>query len=309
MPRPRKRNDSGHKQPNAPAPRRASSAPSPAAPELIDPRWLLRALGIVFAVALLLAYATLCLLYYQGQWQIVLHPSRTVSATPASLGLPFSDLHFGVDATGTPQLTGWYIPADNATGADTALMLHGADVSMADALPRALTLHSAGLNVLLFDYGGYGKSAGQHPTQNSMQADAASALNFLVNTQHISPQHIVLYGQGVGASLAAQLAAQHHDFAALILDEPDGDLYLRAAHDPRSRLVPARVLFNETFPLRLPLLSISTPRLLINYSTNSPALHSIPAPTMIVELPTHNDPALVSSIRRFLDTYVTQSGH
>lgn len=142
-----------------------------------------------------------------------------------------------------------------------------------------------------------------------MEADAASALNFLINTQHIAPHHIILYGQGVGASLAAQLADQHHDLAALILDEPDGDLYQRAAHDPRSRLVSTRLLFNETFPLATPLLNSSAPKLLITYSPAPPLDHSIPPATMTVELPTPNDPALPSSIRRFLDTYVTHANH
>ncbi len=239
----------------------------------------------------------------------MLHPSRTVAVTPASLGLNFTDLHFGVDATGTPQLTGWYIPAANATSADTALMLHGGDGSMADALPRAFTLHNAGLNVLLFDYRGYGKSTAQHPTQASMQADAASALNFLINTEHIPPQHIVLYGQGIGASLAGELAAQHHELSALILDEPDGDLYARAAHDPRSRLVPARLLFNESFPLAAPLLTSA------HRSCSSPIPPALAPPsplrlsTMTVELPSHKDPRLPAYIRRFLDTYVTHTGH
>jgi hypothetical protein len=305
MPAPRKRNSSPRPQPT---PRTAT--PQSATPELVDPKWILKALGIVLFVALLCAWGTLCLLYYQGQWQLVLHPSRNVATTPASIGLNFTELRFADDATGLPQLNGWLIPAaaGNALtpSAPTALVLHGADGSIADALPRALTLHNAGLNVLLFDYRGYGRSVGQHPTEATMQQDSDAALNWLLSTQHIPSQNTILYGKGIGASLAVTLAAQHHDIPAIILDAPDGDLAGRVIHDPHSSLVPAGLLFHETFPLAEPLRTLTTPKLLISY-TNAQhppaALANAADPKLTIELPSPNDPTLISAIQRFLDLY------
>jgi pimeloyl-ACP methyl ester carboxylesterase len=281
---------------------------------MIDPRWLLKALAITLAVALLLAWGTLCLLWYQGQWQLVLHPSRTVATTPASVGLNFTELHFADDATGVPQLHGWLIPAapaDTLTpAAPTALLLHAADGSIADALPRALTLHNAGLNVLLFDYRGYGRSVGQHPTEATMQQDAAAALNWLIATQHIPPQNIILYGNGIGASLAVTLATQHHDIPAVILDAPDGDLTDRVAHDPHSSLVPARLLFHETFPLAEPLRTLTTPKLLISYASSTPStLANAADPKTTIELPSLNNPTLIPTIQRFVDEYISHPTH
>src|SRR5580704_13578670 len=123
MPAPRKTNTPRNS-------RTPQSSQQSATPEMIDPRWLLKVLAITHAVALLLAWGTLCLLWYQGQWQLVLHPSRTVATTPASVGLNFTELHFADDATGVPQLNGWLIPAAANTftpSAPTALLLHGAD--------------------------------------------------------------------------------------------------------------------------------------------------------------------------------------
>ncbi len=315
MPPPSKRNSSSHPQPT---PRKSTSRLS-GPPDLIDPRWILKALAIVLVVALLCAWGTLCLLWYQGQWQLVLHPSRTVATTPASLGLNFTELHFDDDATGLPQLNGWLIPASGSTttpSAPTALILHSADGSIgargsdSAALPRALLLHNAGLNVLLFDYRGYGRSVGQHPTQTTMQQDADAALNFLISTQHLAPSQIILYGQGIGASLAVQLAAQHHDIPAIILDAPDGDLTDRVAHDPHSSLVPARLLFHEDFPLAQPLRTLTTPKLLISY-TNAQhpptALANAADPKTTIELPSPNDPELLPAIQRFVDLYVTHT--
>jgi hypothetical protein len=305
MPAPRKRNSPHHKQSPAPSKaqptrRVASSAPAPV-PEVVDPRWLLSALGIVFGVALLLSWGTLCLLYYQGQWQLVLHPSRVVSTTPASVGLAFTPVRFGPDVTGQPQLSGWYIPA-RLTSMPTVLMLHGADGSESAALPEALTLHNADLNVLLFDYRGYGASTGQHPSESSMQQDAEAALNYLTSTLRNGPSGLIVYGQGLGASLAVQLSAQHQQVSAVILDAPDGDFLNRAAHDPRSRLVPARLLFNQTFPLAAPLGTLRKPKLLISYgNTAPPALANAADPKVTLELPSSDDPRLVPAIQRFVD--------
>jgi pimeloyl-ACP methyl ester carboxylesterase len=255
-----------------------------------------------------LAWGTLCLLWYQGQWQLVLHPSRKVAATPASVGLKFTELHFADDATGQPQLDGWVIPASGETltpSVPTALVLHSGDGNIADALPRALALHNAGLNVLLFDYRGYGRSVGAHPTESSMQQDAEAVLAFLTSTQHIPAQQIILYGQGIGASLAVQLAANHREIPALILDAPDGDLTNRVVHDAHSFLVPARLLFHEDFPLAAPLHTLPTPKLLITYVNSTPApLANAANPKVTLELPSPNDPKLIPAIQRFLDQYL-----
>ena len=271
--------------------------------QLVDPRWILKALFTVIVVALILTYGTLCLLFSQGQWQLVLHPSRTVAATPASAGLAFSEVHFFPGPSGEPQLDGWLIPATSA--APTALMLHGGDGSMADALPDALTLHKAGLNVLLFDYRGFGRSAGRHPDESSMQDDSDAALQFLAATQHTALPSIVVYGSGLGASLAVRLATNHHEIPAIILDSPDGDFEERARKDPRARLVPTRWLFNQTFPLAAPLQQLTTPKLLITFNTqHSPAVQHAADPKITVELPGRDGAALVSAIQRFVDQYV-----
>jgi uncharacterized protein len=238
---------------------------------LIEVAWIIKALAAVFLVALLCAYATICVLFSHAQWQLVLHPSRTVTTTPAALNLPFTEVHFGIDETAIPQLTGWWIPSDIATQ-NTALILHAADGSVADALPSAQLLHAQHLNVLLFDYRGYGQSLGQHPTQTSMQADADSALTYLTTTRSIPASSVAIYGTGIGASLAVQLCAQNPTIPALILQSPDGDFTDRAAHDPRSKIVPFSLLFNQTFPLAAPLQTLPTPKLTLPTPPNQAAL-------------------------------------
>jgi hypothetical protein len=238
---------------------------------LVEIAWILKALAAVFFVAFLCAYATICILFSRSQWQLVLHPSHTVATTPASVHLPFTEVHFGVDNTGLPQLTGWWLPSESPTH-NTALILHAADGSIADALPAAQLLHAQHLNVLLFDYRGYGDSLGQHPTQGSMQADAATALTYLTTTRSLPASSIVIYGTGLGAPLAVHLCAQNPTLPALILQSPDGDLTDRARHDPRSKIVPFTLLFDQPFPLAEPLRILPTPKLLLTTPPNPAAL-------------------------------------
>jgi pimeloyl-ACP methyl ester carboxylesterase len=277
--------------------------------ELVDPRFLLKALGGVILVSLILAYITLCVIFSHSQWQLVLQPSRVVAKTPTSADLPFSEVHFGVDSSGEPQLDGWWIPSSNPAS-PTILFLHGASGSISDTIDSAIPLHDARLNILLFDYRGFGRSEGQHPTQDLMQADAESALTYLTATRRIPTSQIIVYGSGLGGSLATKLAADHPQLPALILDNPDGDLAPRAAHDTRARLVPTSLLFHEDFPLAAPLHQLTTPKLLISNSsgiTPPAVLQQAADPKMTVELP-NSDPTLVQkAVARFLSNYVQQA--
>jgi fermentation-respiration switch protein FrsA (DUF1100 family) len=275
MPNNPQKNSPSKSLPKAPrlAPRydpQRGSAPPEMIP-LVEVAWILKALAVVVFAAFLCAYATICVLFSHTQWQLVLHPSRTVATTPASLNLPYSEVHFGVDNSGLPQLTGWWLPSDTPTP-HTALILHAADGSIANALPAAQLLHNQHLNVLLFDYRGYGHSLGQHPTQASMEADAATALTYLTTTRSLPASSIVVYGTGLGASLAVHLCAQNLNLPALILQAPDGDLTDRVRHDPRSKLVPFTLLFNQPFPLSEPLRNLPTPKLILTIPANPTSL-------------------------------------
>jgi hypothetical protein len=84
-------------------------------PPQISGKWLLRALVISLVTAAACAYLTLCLLFYQGQWQIVFHPSRTITSTPGTVGLRFDEVRFDATESGELQLEGWWIPAEPAS--------------------------------------------------------------------------------------------------------------------------------------------------------------------------------------------------
>jgi len=232
------------------------------APLLVDPKWLLRTIGLLIGAALVCGYLTLCLLFWQGQWQLVLHPAETGPVlTPAAAQMKFDDLRFDLTPAGQPLLHGWWIPG-GANAATTVLYLHSGDGTLTEALPRLVELHEAGVNVLAFDYRGYGQSAGPHPTQLDMQQDAEAAWEYLAQERKVAPQTIVPYGDGVGASLAVQVAAAHGS-SAVILSDPDFDVREIVRRDPRTRLIPVKLLFHEDFPLEPTLGTLQAQKLVL----------------------------------------------
>jgi pimeloyl-ACP methyl ester carboxylesterase len=280
--------------------------PKQAGPEIVDPRWLLTAGVVAVVVALLCALALLWTAFYYTQWQYVLAPSRAVAANPSADGLAFTEVHFGVDATGQPQIDGWWIPADTLTN-PTVLLLHAGNGSISDALPQMRNLHDVNLNVLLFDYRGFGRSGGTHPTQALMQADAESALNYLHETRRIDLSHILVYGNGLGASIAISLCASHREIPAVILESPLGDTEPQVLSDTRTKLIPVRLLFHEQFPLDVPLETLATPKLVISYAAAPSPLNrsQFSDPKMTVELNSPSDTtALHNALLRFLDSYM-----
>jgi len=293
-----------------PTPKAAARRQQPASPETVSPLWLVKAIAVTILAALFCGYLTFCFLFYQGQWQLILHPTRTTAGPLSIAGTPYQLIHFGPDESAIPQLTGWWIPSspDGRYTQTTLLFLPGSDGSLQDSIPTLASLHNLGINIFAFDYRGYGQSASTHPSQQNMTRDADSAWQYLTTSRSIPAQHIVPYGTGVGASLAAQLAIEHPALPALILDSPHTDLLDTALRDPRTHLLPARLLFHESFPLIEPLANLRTPKLLISRAASSDkAFRAASDPKITVEFPIASEALYNQTLARFLDQYVAPS--
>jgi uncharacterized protein len=220
-------------------------------PPLVSGRWLLAALGLSIAAAALCAWGVLCLLFWQGSWQLLYHPKSAVTHTPADVGLNYEQVEFATTDAGVPQLKGWLIPA--ADGASyrrfTVVYMHGQDGNLGDTVGPLARLHSIGLNILAFDYRGYGQSQFVRPNEANLRADANSALQYLIQTRHVNPAAIVLYGTGLGANLAFEVAAQHASLAGVVVDSPENEPMAAVFNDARARLVPAHLLNHDRYDL------------------------------------------------------------
>lgn len=244
------------------------NAGAAAAPITVSGRWLAAAVGLALLAAVLCAYATLALLFYQGQWQLVLHPSKTILGTPRA---KFDEIHFDYTETGVARLDGWWIPAEAGArwSGSTVLYLHGAAGSLSNFVDDLDALHVVGVNVFAFDYRGYGKSAGRHPDEARMSADADAAWSYLTDTRHLDPRTIVFYGSGVGASLAAELAVRHAP-VAVVLDAPNEPARQIIGSDARAKLLPMRLLLNERFDPAAALENLDVPKLFLDRNGAKP---------------------------------------
>jgi pimeloyl-ACP methyl ester carboxylesterase len=256
------------------------------APPTVSGRWLLSAVAGVVAAAALCVWLVLCLLFWQGSWQLLYHPASTVALTPSSTGVAFDPIGFAATGDGVPQLSGWWIAAapDSRYLRYTVLYLHGQNGNLGDATPALAELHNAGVNVFAFDYRGYGQSKFTRPSEAGWLEDAGWAIDYLTDTRHIDPHSIIVYGKGLGANLALEFADAHHELAGVVADSPIEDATRPIFGDARAEMVPAHLLVRDRFDLsaaatklRIPALwiEIDSPEARHGFNDEPAAYHAI----------------------------------
>lgn len=126
------------------------------------------------------------------------HPDQTVYSTPQQLGVTVQDLRIG-DA----QLHGWWMPSVGTARA-TLVQAHGNAANLTNHAPLVAWLPSAGVNVLCFDYRGFGRSPGS-PSLDGVVDDTLAAL---AHARQLAPSTpLVLLGQSLGGATSARAAA------------------------------------------------------------------------------------------------------
>ena len=105
---------------------------------------------------------------------------------------------------------------ENEQASHTILFSHGnaEDIGMIE--PFARLLRDLGLNVLVYDYPGYGTSSGS-PSEASAYAAIDAAYEYLLLEKRADPNRIVLHGRSLGGGVAVDLASRR-PVAALILE-------------------------------------------------------------------------------------------
>jgi uncharacterized protein len=84
-------------------------------------------------------------------------------------------------------------------------------------VPHVEVLAAAGLDVLAFDYRGYGRSSGR-PSEPGTQRDAAAARAALLRHPGVDPERVVYVGESLGGAVALALA----------IDSPPAGLVLQS---------------------------------------------------------------------------------
>jgi len=131
--------------------------------------------GMLIAL-LLLAAGGLAALAWSFSGRMIARRTPNTRTSPADHGLPFEEVAFQA-RDGVP-LRGWFIPAPQARG--TVVFCHGHAGSMDPDVQYAPWFHQAGLNVLMFDFRGHGRSDGERVSMGALERqDLLGAMDYL----------------------------------------------------------------------------------------------------------------------------------
>lgn len=162
--------------------------------------------------ALCLLYVGMASLLYAFQKHLLYFPTHELTTSPRAVGLFYEDVTLQTEDG--YRLHGWYLPAKG--GQPTVLFFHGNAGNISHRLQTLSVLHRLGLNVLIIDYRGYGRSEGS-PSEAGTYLDAQAAWRYLVDGRGIARSQIVIFGRSLGAGVATWLA-NHYTPGALILE-------------------------------------------------------------------------------------------
>src|SRR3954470_2720714 len=174
-------------------------------------KFLKRALLVIVGV-----YLVLCVALYFEQSKFIFVPQREVQFTPKDFGCEFSDVAISEHGY---TLRGWWLAADprasSQMGSRTLIYFHGNGGSIGANAQHACRLRNIGLNVLIFDYRGYGQSSDMAPTEDTVFADAESAWDYLTRLdgrgRGVSANKVIIYGHSLGGAVAIETAKKHPD--------------------------------------------------------------------------------------------------
>lgn len=143
-------------------------------------------------------------------------PDRKLYDTPDKHGLKYEEVFFrSKDGT---QLGGWFLPAvGEAKG--TVIHFHGNAQNMSAHFGFVSWLPAQGFNLFVFDYRGYGTSAGK-ATREGVHEDSLAALDYIAARPGIDHNRLLVLGQSLGGAnaIAAVGSRPHPGIRAVVIE-------------------------------------------------------------------------------------------
>lgn len=169
--------------------------------------------GILAVVAVLLLINLICMYFLQ--------PRITFPRPPVYMQKPQALTAAGgeslwLDAAGD-RVEAWLLPATAAkVPAPLLIHAHGNGELVDFWAAEFSTLREAGIHVLLVEFPGYGRSAGD-PSEASVTAAFVAAYDRAAADPRVDAQRVIGYGRSLGGGAIGQLAARR-PMAALVLE-------------------------------------------------------------------------------------------
>ena len=137
--------------------------------------------------------------------------------TPAPAEHPGAESVWFESADGT-RLHGWFIPARSGDGAPSVLHVHGNAGNITSHIWFTEYLPGAGFNLFVFDYRGYGQSAGRARRRDDLIADTSAALDALLARPEVDPDRVGMYAQSLGGAIGLNVMAERPEIRAAIVE-------------------------------------------------------------------------------------------
>jgi len=140
-------------------------------------------------------------------------PRVKETKTPSDIGIDFTEVY--IPTVSEKKLYGWFLPAQNST--ETLVILHGWGGNCELMLPIAAPFHNAGINILLIDSRGHGKS--DSDTFSSLPRfaeDLGKSIDWMKQEYPVQTQKIAVLGHSVGAGAVLFEASKRDDIQAVI---------------------------------------------------------------------------------------------
>jgi len=153
------------------------------------------------------------------------------------------------------RLGAWFVPARGPRREVTVLVANGNAGDRSLRAPLAAALRAQGLDVLLFDYRGFGGNPGR-PGEDGLVADARAAREHLVRERGVAPQRLLYLGESLGSAVVARLATEA-PVGGVVLRSPFTDL--AAIGERVYPFLPVRLLLLDRFPVLEPLARARVP--------------------------------------------------
>jgi len=156
-------------------------------------------------------YILVVIAAYHTQSAIIFHPGGLAVNPPK--GFPIETV--SIPTADGLRLNGWWLPASGTRR--TVLFFQGNRLRASDHTLRLQTLAALGVNALLFDYRGFGQSAGRIRKEEDIYRDGQAAWDYLRHERRIPSEDIILWGRSLGGAVAVEVA-RHRPAGALVLE-------------------------------------------------------------------------------------------
>ncbi len=207
---------------------------------------VLFALAILILIFISVRYLEQKSLYY---------PLRKIEVTPEHLGLGFEDIT--LTTKDGLNISGWFIPAVSPRA--VIILCHGNGGNISHRLEKIKILNGLDLDILIFDYRGYGTSEGS-PSEEGLYLDAEAVYEYLVKEKRIPYQKIIGYGESLGGAVVVDLASGRKMGGVIIEDS------FTSAREMGKKVFPfiPTFIYKSRFDLLHKLKSIRIPKLIFH---------------------------------------------